>query len=84
MTNAATWLVVFGFLLLVLGLVLRTVLMMRSSDAMHPEGRVLYGRQLLRQHRVQFPQNPTPWLMRSALFGGLLLLLAGIGFEISR
>jgi hypothetical protein len=83
MANAATWLVVFGFLLLVLGLVLRTALMMRSSDVTSAGGRVLHGRDLLRQYRVRFPKSPMPLLMRAALLAGLLLLAAGV-FELSR
>ncbi len=84
MANAATWLIVLGFLLLVLGFVLRTFLMMRSSDASPAGGGALHGRDLLRQHRVLFPQSPIPLLMRSALLSGVLLLIVGVSIELSR
>ena len=33
MTSTATWLIIAGFVFLVIGFVLRTTMMMRSSDA---------------------------------------------------
>jgi uncharacterized membrane protein len=71
MATTATWFTLAGFILLVLGLVLRTVVMMRSSDATSSAGRVLYGQAL-------------PRLARSLILSGVLVLLAGIGLEISR
>lgn len=84
MANAATWLVVVGFFLLVLGFVLRTILMMRSSDLIVPGGRVLHGRELLREYGKRFPGSTMLQLISSVLFGGLMLLMAGIAVEIAR
>jgi len=81
---AANWLIISGFVLLVLGFVLRTAMMMRSSDATTPEARVLYGRELLRQFRSSFPRSATPMLTRSVFIGGTVLLLAGLAAEFSR
>ena len=79
----ATWFVVVGFLLLVSGLVLRTIIMMRSSDATAPAGNVLHGRELLRQYSRQFPKDPVPLVMRGLLLSGVLLLLVGVSYQIS-
>ena len=79
----ATWFVVVGFFLVVVGIVLRTVMMMRSSDATPPVGRVLHGSELLHQYRRQFPKDPMPLMMRGMLLSGLLLLLVGVSYEIS-
>ena len=85
MAQAATWFVIVGFLLLALGFVLRTSLMMRSSDATPVNGRILHGRELLRQYRAHFPKSRMPLLMRGALLSGVLLLLAGVtAVELSR
>jgi len=79
----ATWFVIVGFFLVVVGLVLRTVMMMRSSDVTPPVGRVLHGRELLQQYRRQFPKDPMLLMMRGMLLSGLLLLLVGVSYEIS-
>ena len=73
-----------GWFLLVLGLTLRIVMMMRSSDVSSSENQALHGRQLLRHYRDRFPTSKTPLLTQSALLGGLLLLLAGLGAEMAR
>ncbi|MGA2903047.1 MAG: hypothetical protein ABSD98_04395 [Candidatus Korobacteraceae bacterium] len=79
-----TWFTMAGILLLMLGFTLRTILMMRSSDATPREVPVPYGRELLFQYRQLFPHSAAPWVTQSALIGGVLLLLAGIGAQISR
>jgi hypothetical protein len=84
MSKAATWSIIVCFFFLALGFILRTILMMRSSDATPLYGRVLHGRDLQRQFRVRFPNSALPLLMRGALFGGLLLLLAGVTVVLSR
>ena len=78
---AANWLVIVGFVFLVVGFGLRTIMMMRSSDATAAEGRVLHGRELLRQYRSAFPGSTTPLLTRSLLIGGMALLLAGLALQ---
>jgi len=78
---AANWLIIAGFVLLVLGFGLRTIMMMRSSDATAPEARVLHGRELLKQYRSAFPRSSTPFLTRGLLFGGMVLLLAGLALQ---
>ncbi len=67
----ATWFVIVGFLLVVVGLVLRTVMMMRSSDATPPMGRMLHGSELLQQYRAAIPKDPMPLVMRGMLLSGV-------------
>ncbi len=81
---AANWLLISGFVLLVLGATLRTIMMMRSSDASAPGARVLHGRELLRQYRTAFPRDTTPLLARGAWVSGAVLLVAGLAAQISR
>lgn len=84
MANAATWFVVLGFFLVVLGFVLRTILMMHSSELTVSGGRVLHGRELLREYRKRFPGSTMPLLISIVLFGGLMLLMAGVAIEMAR
>jgi hypothetical protein len=84
MASTATWLIIAGFVFLVLGLVLRTVMMMRSSDASPPETHTLHGRALVAQYRRLFPRSAVPLLTRWCLIGGTVLLLAGISVEAAR
>jgi preprotein translocase subunit SecG len=80
---AANWLIIAGFVLLILGFALRIVMMMRSSDATPAGARVLHGRELLRQYRTEFPRSVAPLLTRSTLICGTALLLAGLAIEFS-
>ncbi len=84
MTSTATWLIIAGFVFLVIGFVLRTTMMMRSSDATAQSTRVLHGRALLTEYRRLFPGSATPLLTRWLLIGGTVMLLAGISIEASR
>jgi hypothetical protein len=84
MSAAATWLIIAGVLLLTSGLVLRTALMMRSSDGTPPGARVLHGRELLQQYRQLFPQSRAPGLAKWLAFAGVVLLLSGLGVELAR
>jgi uncharacterized membrane protein len=84
MVSAATWLIIVGFVLLVVGAVLRTVLMMRSSDATPADTRPLHGRELVAQYRRLYPQRSAPLVTRWFLLSGTVLLLAGLGVEFSR
>ena len=81
---AANWLIVTGFVLLVLGFVMRTFMMMRSSDATAPGAPVLHGRSLVKQYRTAFPRSVAPPLTRSLLLAGTVLLLAGVATQLSR
>ncbi len=81
---ATTWLIITGIFLVMSGLVLRTILMMRSGDATPGEAGVLYGRELVRQYRRLFPHSAAPWITRCLLIGGAALLLAGFGVELAR
>lgn len=83
MASSATWLIVIGFVLLVSGLVLRTVMMMRSSDASASDAPALHGRDLVRQYRRMFPKKSTPLVTRWFLISGTVLLLAGLSVEFS-
>jgi len=83
MASTATWLIVIGFVLLMAGIVLRTVMMMRSSDAAAPDAPPLHGRELLAQYRRLYPKRSTPLVTRWFLISGTILLLAGLGVEFS-
>ena len=84
MATTATWLIVIGFVLLTTGVVLRTVVMMRSSHATDPDHRALHGRQLVGQYRRLFPGSPTPLITRWLLVGGSVTLLAGLTMQLTR
>ena len=83
MASSATWLIIIGFVFLVVGVVLRTVMMMRSSDATAADARPLHGRELVAQYRRLYPKRSTPLVTRWLLISGTVLLLAGIGVELS-
>lgn len=84
MATAATWLIIAGVLLLISGVALRTVVMMRSSDATPSGAPVLHGRELIRQYRAKFPRSRAPGLALWLAFAGVLLLLSGLGVELAR
>ncbi|HKD83283.1 MAG TPA: hypothetical protein VKB58_00955 [Terriglobales bacterium] len=84
MATAATWLIIAGVLLLISGVALRTVLMMRSSDATPSGAPVLHGRELIQQYRQLFPKSRAPGLAIGLVLAGLLSLLIGVAAEIAR
>jgi hypothetical protein len=79
-----TWLIVSGIVLLIVGLALRTILMMRSSDTTSTEEPMLSGRELLNRYSIAFPKSSMPLIMRSTLVCGALLLLVGISCNLFR
>jgi CHASE2 domain-containing sensor protein len=81
MSAAADWMVVAGFVLAGLGVILRTVILMRFSDALPVSGAPLHGRQLLRAYRASNPASKLPVLMWATLVVGLVLLVAGLLLE---
>lgn len=83
MASTATWLIIVGFVFLVTGVVLRTVIMMRSSDASDPNARPLHGRHLLVQYRSFHPKSAALLITRWLLISGVILLLAGFAAEFS-
>jgi hypothetical protein len=84
MAATATWLIIAGFLLLATGFILRTILMMRASDAAPSNTQTLHGRQLVAQYRRLFPRSSTPLITRWALISGTILLLSGLCVQYSR
>ena len=84
MEKAATWLVILGFCFLAGGVVLRTILMMRSSDATPVGSCILYGSALVRQYHTRFPASPLCLLARATLLTGLLSLVGGVAMEFTR
>jgi len=79
--SKADWRVVAGFVFALVGLVLRMVMMMRSSDA-HPAGAAAKGgREMLRSYRDTFPNSRLPVAMWTALSVGLIMLIAGLLLE---
>ena len=83
MASTATWLIIVGFVLLVTGIVLRTIIMMRSSDASDPNARPLHGHDLLVQYRRFHPKSVALLITRWLLISGVVLLLAGLAAEYS-
>lgn len=83
MASTATWLIIVGFTLLITGFVLRTVIMMRSSDSTGPHMQPIHGRELVAQYRRLFPKSSTPLLTRWLLISGTVLLLAGLAIDLS-
>ncbi len=79
-----TWLIVLGIIVLVTGTVLRTILMMRSSDATPREARPLHGRELIRQYRRMFPHSRAPRVMQAVLLCGAVMLCAGVAVKLVR
>ena len=80
----ATWLIIVGFVLLTAGIVVRTSLMMRSSDATPREGRPLHGRDLIRQYRQMFPHSSAPRITQAVLICGIVMLCAGLAVKLAR
>ena len=81
MNTKADWIVVVGFFLTVSGAVLRTVIMMRSSDARPANATPLVGGDLVRSFRVSKPDSWLPRLMWASLCTGLVLLIVGFLLE---
>ena len=81
MNSVTDWIVVSGFLLAGFGLLLRIVLMMRSSDAQPVSADARDGRDLLRSYGTRFPKSRLPLLMWASLSAGLVLLVAGFLLE---
>jgi len=79
---AANWLIIAGIVLAMLGIMLRTIMMMRSSDAISTQGRAMYGRELLQEYRRSFPQSAMPLITRSCLIVGTVFLLAGVALAL--
>lgn len=79
----ATWLIILGFVVLGAGIVLRTVLMMRSSDATPREAGPLHGRALIQQYRKLFPQSPAPRVTQAVLICGMVMLCAGVAAKLA-
>ena len=63
MTAKADWIVVAGFVLAVLGVVLRILIMMRASDARSANAAAT-GRELLHSYGSTFPKSRLPLEMR--------------------
>jgi hypothetical protein len=80
-TTKADWIVVAGFVLAVLGVILRILMMMRASDARGANAPAT-GRQLLRSYNAAFPKSRLPLAMWISLSLGLVLLLAGLLLEL--
>jgi hypothetical protein len=80
-TTKADWIVVAGFVLAVLGVVLRILMMMRASDT-RPANATATGRELLHYYGAAFPKSRLPLVMWVSLGLGLVLLLAGLLLEL--
>jgi uncharacterized membrane protein len=80
-TAKADWIVVAGFVLAVLGVVLRILIMMRASDARSANATAT-GRELLHSYGAAFPKSRLPLAMWISLSLGLVLLIAGLLLEM--
>jgi hypothetical protein len=81
MYAVADWMVVAGFVLAGFGVALRTVILMRSSDALPHNGPPLHGRQLFRAYRASNPASKLPITMWVSIAAGFVLLIAGFLIE---
>ena len=81
MTSKADWLVIAGFFLAVVGVFLRTFIMMRTSDSYPANAAQAGGRHLVRNYSTAFPRSRLPLVMKATLGIGLALLIAGILLE---
>ena len=80
MSAKADWIVVAGFLLVLLG-GLRIFIMMRSTDTRNVNALPTDSRTLLRAHSPAFPNSRLPLAMRISLYAGVVLLIAGLLLE---
>jgi uncharacterized membrane protein len=81
MNSKADWMVVAGFLLAALGLSLRILMMMRSSDAHPANATPKAGRELVRSYGALHPKSKLPLLMWVSISAGFILLIAGFLLE---
>jgi len=81
MSAKADWIVVAGFLLVVLGASLRIFILMRSTDTRPVNGLPRDSRTLMRVYSTAFPNSRLPLAMRISLYLGLVLLIAGVWLE---
>jgi protein-S-isoprenylcysteine O-methyltransferase Ste14 len=77
MSSKFDWMVVAGFLLAALGLFLRILIMMRSSDAHPANATPKVGRELVRSYGSMHPKSKLPLLMWASISAGFILLIAG-------
>jgi hypothetical protein len=80
-TTKADWIVVTGFVLAVLGVILRILMTMRASDARAANAPAT-GRDLLHSYGAAFPKSPLPLAMWISLSLGVMLLIAGLLLEM--
>ena len=80
MSAKADWIVVAGFLLVVLGASLRIFIMMRSADT-RPVNALRDSRILMRAYSTAFPNSRLPLAMRISLYAGVVLVIAGLLLE---
>jgi uncharacterized membrane protein len=81
MSAKADWIVVAGFLLVVLGASLRIFIMMRSSDTRATNALPTDSRTLMRAYSTAFPNSRLALVMRFSLYLGVVLLIAGLLLE---
>ncbi|HEX8801337.1 MAG TPA: hypothetical protein VF772_22120 [Terriglobales bacterium] len=81
MSAKADWIVVAGFLLVVLGGSLRIFIMMRSADTRPVNALPRDSRTLMRAYSTAFPNSRLPLAMRISLYAGVVLLIAGLLLE---
>lgn len=81
MDSQADWILVAGFLLAAFGIILRVVLMMRTTDSYPLHATPASGRSLLRAYKDSHPSSKLPHVMWISIAAGFALLLAGFLLE---
>ena len=81
MSAKADWIVVAGFLLVVLGASLRIFIMMRSTDTRPVNALLRDSRTLMRAYNTAFPNSRLPLAMPISLYAGVVPLIAGMLLE---
>ena len=77
------WLISLGFVLVVAAVALRTMMMMRASDAAPPNLAAPYGRRLVRAYRTAYPASRLPLLTVVVFAVGVASLLVGLWWRLS-
>ena len=81
MSAQADWIVVAGFLLVVLGASLRIFITMRSGDTRPVNALPMDSRTLMRTYSTAFSNSRLTLAMRISLYAGAVLLIAGLLLE---
>lgn len=74
----ADWLITLGFFAVMAGILLRTIAMMRASDAGGLRDTGHYGGALVRAYCKYFPRSPLPLIAKLLTAVGMIAAIAGV------